>query len=112
MVSQGESFDINGSGNSFRVVENRGEGALVACPEALVFSAEALNSALTQKTVCLLETPEEERLAQLRKSGRKSISFWLVEDENQICKLQEDSGSEAEDYSECLEAAPHEPGRR
>ena len=112
MVSQGESFDINGSGNTFRVVENRGEGALVACPEALVFSAEALNSALTQKTVCLLETPEEERLAQLRKSGRKSISFWLVEDENQICKLQENSGSEAEDYSECLEAGPHEPGRR
>lgn len=112
MVSQGESFDLNGSGNSFRVVENRGEGALVACPEALVFSAEALNSALTQKTVCMLETPEEERLAQLKKSGRKSISFWLVEDENQICKLQENSGSEAEDYSECLEAAPHEPGRR
>lgn len=112
MVSQGESFDLNGSGNSFRVAENRGEGALVACPEALVFSAEALNAALTQKTVCLLETPEEERLAQLKKSGRTSISFWLVEDENQICKLQENSGREAEDYSECLEAAPHESGRR
>ncbi|MBM3381102.1 MAG: LTA synthase family protein [Betaproteobacteria bacterium] len=109
---EGESFDLKGGGNTFRVVEHRGEGILVACPEAFVFSLQGLSSALAQKTVCLLENPERERLENLKNSGKKAISFWLVEDENQICKLQDDYKGGSEEYSECLESAPHDEGRR
>lgn len=110
-LEKDEFFDLRGSGNSFRILENNGDGAIVACPEAFIFSPTALSSALNQKTVCLLESPSFERLAQFKESGRKALSFWLVEDENQICRLQKDSGKENEDYAECLETAPHSERR-
>jgi hypothetical protein len=110
-LNAGEFFDLKGGGNAFRIVEHLGEGVLVACPEAFVFSLEGLSSALTQKTVCLLEKPERERLENIKSSGKKAISFWLVEDENQICKLQDDSKGDSEDYSDCLESAPHDDRR-
>ncbi|MEN9528262.1 MAG: Sulfatase [Pseudomonadota bacterium] len=111
-LKEGEFFDLKGGGNTFRILEHRGEGVLVACPEAFLFSLQGLSAALAQKTVCLLENPEKERLENIKNSGKKAISFWLVEDENQICKLQDDNKGSTEDYSECLESAPHSEGRR
>lgn len=110
-LSKGEFFDLKGSGHLFRIVESKAENVLVACPEAYVFSPLGLSSALSQKTVCLLESPDPERLAHLKDSGKKVLSFWLVEDENQVCKLQEDVKSDTQDYLECLEAAPHSDRR-
>jgi hypothetical protein len=112
-LSDGESFSFRGvSLQALKFVENKGEGVFAACPEAYIFTPQALSLSLAQKTVCLLEQPADIKIKAIEKSGKKAISFWLVEDENQICTVPEDRKAEDVDYTECLESASQHAGSR
>jgi hypothetical protein len=112
-LADGESVSFRDlSLQALRFVENKGESALVACPEAYIFTPQALSASLAQKTVCLLEQPSEAKIKALQNLNRKVISFRLVEDENQICTLLEDKQDEDFDYAECLESTSRQAGSR
>lgn len=103
-VSAGERMDLFGGVTQLQFVEN-GQGSLfVACPEAFIFTAQALNAAVAQKSVCLLETPSAQRMAHLRTKGNKLISVWLVEDEKQNCVTQNEGDDTESEYLECTSA--------
>jgi len=103
--------DLKGGVNSFRFTESQGKAVLVACPEAYAFTPQAITNAIGQKSVCLLEPPEHERVQRLRENGRKIVSLWLVEDENQICKEQVEDEREEGEFADCNEASPSGLGR-
>lgn len=100
-VSAGSQLELSGNLSQLRLLENQSQAALVACPEAFVFSTQALNAAMMQKTICLLEAPELQRLTFLRSKGRKLISVWLVEDEKKVCDDKNGNDSEGTEDSEC-----------
>lgn len=101
-VEEGQILEIFGSLSQLRFLDIVGPAAFVACPEAFVFTAQALNAAVAQKSACLLENPDHQRIKKLKAQGQKLVSIWLVEDEKQICK--EHSESEGSDnYSDCSE---------
>lgn len=103
-VSAGERMDLFGGVTQIQFVENTSGSVFVACPEAFIFTAQALNAAVAQKSVCLLETPSAQRIAYLKAKGIKLISVWLVEDEKQSCVAQNEGDDSESEYSECTSA--------
>jgi hypothetical protein len=66
-----------------------------------VFSPEALNAAVAQKSLCLLETPSTRRVNYLKLTGKKIITVWLVEDEKRRCIGQKEIEETETEYSDC-----------
>lgn len=91
VAREGDVFELRGGASQLRLATNDGEGLLVACPEAFHFTFEAINEALMQKVLCLLDAPIQERLDSFRVLNKKTLSFWLAEDEQQTCS-NENSG--------------------
>lgn len=100
-AAAGARLELSGNVGQLRIVENRAGGLLVACPEAYVFSVSALSAAVAQKSVCLLEAPEPQRLAHLSANGKQTIAVWLVEDEGQKCDAQGETDQEASEITDC-----------
>ncbi|NBW80926.1 hypothetical protein EBR21_04150, partial [bacterium] len=101
-VEDGQVLEVFGSLSQLRFLDMVGPAAFVACPEAFVFTAQALNAAVSQKSACLLENPDPQRIRKLKAQGLKLVSIWLVEDEKQICKEHRESEG-ADNYSDCGE---------
>jgi hypothetical protein len=91
VAREGDVFELRGGASLLQLTANNGEGLLVACPEAFHFTFEAINEALMQKVLCLLDAPMQERLDSYRVLNKKTLSFWLAEDEQQTCS-NENSG--------------------
>ena len=85
IAQEGDAFELGGNGGQLRLTANGGDGLLVACSEAFHFTPEALNDALLQKVLCLLDAPTFDRLDSFRTLNKKTLSFWLVEDEPHTC---------------------------
>jgi hypothetical protein len=100
-VNAGEQMDLLGSLTQIQFLENRWSSVFVACPEAFIFTPAALNAAVNQKSLCLLEAPSAQRVNYLKSSGKKIISVWLVEDENRRCIRQKDHEDAETEYSDC-----------
>jgi hypothetical protein len=75
-----------------------------------VFTAQALNAAVAQKSACLLENPDPQRIKKLKDQGHKLVSIWLVEDEKQICKEHRETEG-ADNYSDCSETQASQTSR-
>lgn len=101
VVQSGDVFEIRSRGAELRFSENGGEGVLIACPEAFVFTPEAVNDALSQKVLCLLDAPAADRLEAFDKLNLKTISFWLVEDEQTKCTNDEANSIAQENVTGC-----------
>lgn len=84
-AQEGSAFELRGNGEQLRLMLNVGDGVLVACSEAFHFTPEALNDALLQKVLCLMDEPTPDRLDSFRALNKKTLSFWLVEDEQPTC---------------------------
>lgn len=100
-VSAGARLELSGNVGQLRIVENRAGGLLVACPEAYVFTVSALSAAVAQKSVCLLEAPEPQRMAHLSAKGQQAIAVWLVEDEKQKCDAQGEASQDLGEITDC-----------
>ncbi|MEY2987318.1 MAG: hypothetical protein RJB13_839 [Pseudomonadota bacterium] len=101
VAQAGDLFELRGSGGLFRLIANEGDGLLVACSEALHFTAEALNDALIQKVLCLLDAPTSERIDSFKVLNKKTLSFWLAEDEQQTCSNEQQTPDFSADESDC-----------
>ncbi|MEN9811281.1 MAG: hypothetical protein RLZZ488_2848 [Pseudomonadota bacterium] len=100
-VAAGARLELSGNVGQLRIVENHAGGLLVACPEAYVFSVTALSAAVAQKSVCLLEAPEPQRMAHLFAKGKQAIAVWLVEDEKQKCETQGETSQDLGEITDC-----------
>lgn len=98
-VREGDRMDLLGSLTQLQFSENRESSVFVACPEAYLFSAQALNAAVAQKSLCLLEIPSAQRVNYLKMTGKKIIKVWLIEDEKRSC-VKPREGDDPEN-SEC-----------
>lgn len=101
-VKDGQVLEVFGSLNQLRLLDLAGQIDFVACPEAFIFKSEFLNLAISQKSACLLENPDPQRIDRLKARGHRVVSVWLVEDEKQICKERHESEI-GEAYSDCIE---------
>lgn len=102
-VKAGSRLEILGQVSDLKFIEKQGNASFVACPEGFVFSEQALSAAISQKSLCLLESPEPQRIARLRSHGKKLISVRLVEDEQRSCNAQTDSESEQIEAADCAQ---------
>lgn len=101
VARDGDTFELRGNGGTLTLAENSGEGLLVACSEAFHFTMEALNDALSQKALCLLDTPASDRLESFRVLNKKTLSFWLAEDEEQPCSTDNSLPNKHEVHRDC-----------
>jgi hypothetical protein len=100
-VKEADRMDLLGGLTQLQFSGNRESSVFVACPEAFVFSPEALNAAVAQKSLCLLETPSTRRVNYLKLTGKKIITVWLVEDEKRRCIGQKEIEETETEYSDC-----------